>query len=117
RGVAAPQLGIMRRMIALNLNGRQTTMLNPEITWKSPEEFSLWDDCMCFPDLLVRLKRNSSITVKFQDESGNICIWEKLDPARSELLQHEIDHLNGVLAIDRALDKDSISYKSNVNDR
>lgn len=117
RGIAAPQLGIMKRMIALNLNGKQTTMLNPEVIWNSPEEFSLWDDCMCFPDLLVRLKRNSSITVQFQDESGSTCTWEKLDPATSELLQHEIDHLNGVLAIDRAIDKESISYKANVSDR
>ena len=114
RGIAAPQLGNLKRMIALNLNGKQTTMLNPEIIWQSPEEFSLWDDCMCFPDILVRVKRFSSITVQFQDELGNICTWEKLDPAISELLQHEIDHLNGILAIDRAIDKESISYKDNV---
>lgn len=114
RGIAAPQLGILKRMIALNLNGKQTTMLNPEIIWSSPEEFSLWDDCMCFPDILVRVKRNSSITVKFQDENGKTNTWEKLNPATSELLQHEIDHLNGILALDRAIDKESISYRANV---
>jgi peptide deformylase len=114
RGMAAPQLGILKRVVALNLNGRQTTMINPEIIWSSPEEFSLWDDCMCFPDLLVRVKRNSSITVQYQDEAGKSCTWDKLDPATSELLQHEIDHLNGILAIDRAIDKESISYRINV---
>lgn len=114
RGIAAPQLGNLKRMIALNLNGKQTTMLNPEIIWQSPEEFVLWDDCMCFPDILVRVKRFSSISVRFQDELGQLCTWEKLEPATSELLQHELDHLDGILAIDRAIDKESISYKANV---
>ncbi len=113
RGMAAPQLGINKRIVALNLNDKKTTLINPEITWSSPEEFALWDDCMCFPDLLVRVMRNSSITVKFQDETGKVQTWEHLDPALSELLQHEIDHLNGILAIDRAIDHTSISYRSN----
>ncbi len=113
RGMAAPQLGILKRIVALNLDGKQCTMINPEITWSSPEEFSLWDDCMCFPELLVRVKRNSSVSVQFQDETGKVIVWDKLDPALSELLQHEIDHLNGILAIDRAIDQTSISYRSN----
>lgn len=114
RGIAAPQLGILKRVIALNLSGTQTTMFNPEIIWKSPEEFTLWDDCMCFPDLLVRVKRFSSISVRYQDELGRPHTWDKLDSKTSELLQHELDHLDGILAIDRALDKESISYRSNV---
>lgn len=115
RGIAAPQLGILKRILAINLAGKQTTMHNPEIIWSSPEEFALWDDCMCFPDILVRVRRRSSITVSFQDENGKVCTWEKLDPATSELLQHEIDHLNGILAIDRAIDKESISYRTNIS--
>ena len=114
RGIAAPQLGVLKRILAINLNGQQTTMMNPQVIWTSPEEFSLWDDCMCFPDILVRVRRKSSITVEFQDENGKTCCWEKLDPATSELLQHEIDHLNGILAIDRAIDKESISYRTNI---
>jgi len=114
RGIAAPQLGMLKRVVALNLNGQQTTMVNPQIIWSSPEEFSLWDDCMCFPDLLVRVKRKSSISLKFQNPDGSFATWEKLDPARSELLQHELDHLDGVLAIDRAIDKESVSYRVNV---
>jgi peptide deformylase len=114
RGIAAPQLGILKRILALNLNGKRTTMVNPEITWSSPEEFTLWDDCMSFPDLLVRVKRNISISVRFQDETGLALTWEKMDPSTSELLQHEIDHLNGILAVDRAIDRDSISYRANI---
>lgn len=114
-GIAAPQLGILKRIVALNLNGSQTTMVNPEIIWSSPEEITLWDDCMCFPDLLVRLRRKASISVKFQDEFGHDCNWDNLAPDLSELLQHEIDHLNGILAIDRAIDKEAISYRVNIS--
>jgi peptide deformylase len=114
RGIAAPQIGILKRIVTINLDGRRTTMVNPEIIWSSSEEFVLWDDCMSFPDLLVKLKRKSSISVKFQDEAGQFNIWGNLEPSVSELLQHEIDHLDGILAIDRALDRNSISYRVNV---
>ena len=67
---------------------------------------------MCFPDLLVRVRRHRSVTLAFQDEAGAPGLWERLDPAASELLQHELDHLDGVLAIDRALDARSIIYRA-----
>ena len=83
-------------------------MFNPEIVWKSEESFTLWDDCMSFPFLLVRVARDVSISVEFEDETGRRQRWERLDRATSELLQHEIDHLDGVLALDRAADRDAI---------
>jgi peptide deformylase len=49
RGVAAPQIGIAKRFIALNLGQGPHSLINPEITWSSPETFTLWDDCMCCP--------------------------------------------------------------------
>ncbi len=63
---------------------------------------------MSFPFLLVRVRRHSSISVRFLDDHGDVRIMEQLDRATSELLQHEIDHLNGILAIDHALDADAI---------
>jgi peptide deformylase len=68
----------------------------------------MWDDCMSFPNLLVRLERYKSISLRFQDEKGEFQEWSNLDVATSELLQHEIDHLDGILAVDRAIDKDSV---------
>lgn len=111
RGIAAPQIGQNRRVIALNINDAPFVMINPEITWKSLETFTKWDDCMCFPTLLVKVQRHCSITVRYFDEKGNIKEWKQIDQSISELLQHEIDHLNGILATDLALDKDSIIYK------
>jgi len=108
RAIAAPQIGVARRFIALNLGEGPFTMINPEITWCSPETFTLWDDCMSFPFLLVRVRRHRSVTVRYVDDEGETKEMAHLDPATSELLQHEIDHLDGVLAVDHALDRDAI---------
>ena len=102
RGIAAPQIGIAKRFIAVNLGEGSRSLINPEITWTSPETFTLWDDCMCFPWLLVRVRRHASISLTFLDESGQRQHWEHLDRVHSELLQHEYDHLDGILAVDRA---------------
>lgn len=108
RGIAAPQIGVARRFIALNLGQGPFVIANPEITWASAQTFTMWDDCMCFPYLLVRVRRHLSISVRYTDEQGQEREWVRLDQPTSELLQHEIDHLNGVLAIDLAIDRDSI---------
>jgi len=108
RAISATQIGIARRFIALNLGEGPLTMYNPEIVWRSGKTFTLWDDCMSFPFLLVRVARDASITVEFDDETGRHRRWERLDRATSELLQHEIDHLDGVLALDRAVDREAI---------
>jgi peptide deformylase len=102
RGVAAPQIGIPKRFIAINLGAGIRTLINPEITWRSPESFTLWDDCMCFPWLLVRVRRHASISLRYLDEQGAARCWERLGRAESELIQHEYDHLDGILATDRA---------------
>jgi peptide deformylase len=102
RGVAAPQIGIPRRFIAVNLGQGTRTLINPEFTWKSPGTFTLWDDCMCFPWLLVRVRRHASVSLTFLDEQGQRQHWQHLGQAESELLQHECDHLDGILAVDRA---------------
>ena len=112
RGIAAPQIGIPSCFISLNLGAGTQTLVNPVITWRSPDTFTLWDDCMCFPHLLVRLRRHASVSVAFLDEQGQQQSWERLPRAESELLQHELDHLGGVLAIDLALDARSIIYRS-----
>ena len=112
RGIAAPQIGISSSFISLNLGAGTHSLINPAITWRSPETFTLWDDCMCFPHLLVRVRRHRSISVEFLDEQGQPQSWEGLPLAESELLQHELDHLGGVLATDLAVDTRSLIYRS-----
>jgi len=112
RAISAPQIGCRSRLIAVSLAGECQFIVNPEITWTSRERFTMWDDCMSFPSLLVRLERYRSISIHFQDETGKHKDWENMDVSTSELLQHEVDHLNGILAIDRAIDRDSIVMRT-----
>src|SRR5450755_4713225 len=93
RAIAAPQLGIMKRLIYMNID-KPVVFINPELTSLSDELFELWDDCMSFPNLLVKVKRHRTLTINYLDEN-----WEprscKMEDALSELLQHECDHLDG----------------------
>ncbi len=108
RAISAPQIGVPQRFVALNLGNGPLLLVNPKVTWTSSETFTMWDDCMSFPPLLVRVQRYQSLSVCYLDEHGNRHEWSRLDQATAELLQHEIDHLDGVLAVDRALDRDSL---------
>lgn len=109
RGIAAPQLGIMKRLIYVNID-KPVVIINPELETLSEETFELWDDCMSFPNLLVRVNRHKSVTMKYLDESWQPQTWE-VEGAVSELLQHEYDHLNGVLCTMRAIDAQSYRWR------
>ena len=108
RAIAAPQIGIPLRMIAMNLGRGSFLLINPELTRPSVERFTLWDDCMSFPWLMVRLERHLSVDLRYQDEQGEWISKGNVEQDVSELLQHEVDHLDGILALDRALDMDSV---------
>lgn len=112
RAISAPQIGIPLRFIAVNFGAGTFFIVNPVITWNSEETFTMWDDCMSFPDLLVRVRRAKSLSIEYADEHGAHHEWAEMDQAASELLQHEIDHLDGVLAIDRAIDRESLVLRS-----
>jgi len=71
----------------------------------------VWDDCMCFPDLLVRVKRHRSCRIRYRDLEWNEQTMN-LTGDLSELLQHEYDHLDGVLAVNRAIDSRSFALRS-----
>lgn len=110
RGIAAPQLGIMKRLFYIDL-GVPTTVINPKITYKSEEQFALWDDCMSFPNLLVQVMRHKQIILEYRDENWQIQSWEASDDV-AELLQHEYDHLDGILCTMRAIDTKSFKWRS-----
>ncbi|PRP84276.1 N-formylmethionyl-tRNA deformylase [Planoprotostelium fungivorum] len=108
RAISAPQIGWNRRVIAVNLGQGTFFVINPTFTWRSEEMFSMWDDCMSFPWLMVKLRRHRSTSISYTDVMGKLIQWNGMDTAASELLQHEMDHLDGVLAVDRAMDSQSI---------
>ena len=104
RGIAAPQIGVPRRFVALNLGGRPRVLSDPTIAWASEDTVTLWDDCMSLPWVLCRVRRHKSISVAFVNEDGHQEVWDRLPTSASELLQHEIDHLDGRLITDRMLE-------------
>jgi peptide deformylase len=110
RGIAAPQIGASLRVIYL-VYEYEGALINPRIVRRSRNTFRLWDDCFSFPDLLAYVRRSLSIDVTFTDEQGKRRRL-KATGALSELLQHEIDHLDGILAIDRAIDSKHIILRS-----
>lgn len=110
RGIAAPQLGIMKRLIYLNVNHPQV-IINPELVLVSDDMDELWDDCMSFPNLLVRVQRHRHLTVTYRDEQWQPHTWNVTDWRLSELIQHEYDHLNGVLCTMRAIDDHSFRWR------
>jgi len=110
RAIAAPQLGIMKRLIYMNID-KPVVFINPELVNLSDEVFELWDDCMSFPNLLVRVKRHRSLTLKYLDEHWLSQQWDMSDDL-SELLQHEYDHLNGILCTMRAIDERAFRWRS-----
>lgn len=107
RGISAIQIGVPERVIYMEFEGTPWCLINPAWEYLSPEMFRLWDDCFSFPSLLVWLERSESVRVRFLDSAGTERVLEAAG-AFSELIQHEMDHLDGVLAIDRALDGNSL---------
>ncbi len=102
RAIAAPQIGVFRRIVYMN-TGAPFVFVNPVLSEKSDETIELWDDCMSFPGLLVRVKRHRSCRIDYLDGDFKKASID-LEGDLSELLQHEVDHLDGVLATMRAID-------------
>jgi len=106
RGIAAPQLGVNLRVIFLRLPVENAwPLVNPEITARSAEKIVVWDACLSFLSIFMQVERQREITVRYQDLQGE---WHEVNAGEernlSELLQHEIDHLDGILAVDRITD-------------
>jgi peptide deformylase len=112
RAIAAPQIGVMKRLIYMHIN-QPVVFINPVISEESQEMMELWDDCMCFPNLLVKLQRHRRCRITFRNlDWQEQTMW--LEDDLSELLQHEYDHLNGILATQRALSPTSFSWRPDI---
>ncbi|TFF84622.1 peptide deformylase [Candidatus Thorarchaeota archaeon] len=108
RAISAPQIGVMKRLVYMHID-EPTVFVNPKLTNLSEQMFELWDDCMSFPELLVRVLRHKSCTITYRDVDWNMQSMD-LSGGLSELLQHECDHLDGILAVSRAIDEKSFAH-------
>ncbi|MCC7156015.1 MAG: peptide deformylase [Bryobacterales bacterium] len=110
RGISAVQIGELSRVIFLRVDGVPYELINPRYTWQSPGKFELWDDCFSFPNLMVRVERHQRVRIVYQSLGGTEQELDASD-ALSELVQHEMDHLDGVLAVDRATGPDALATR------
>jgi len=116
RGISAVQIGELKRLIYMEIDGRSYRLRNPRFEFLSEEKFRLWDDCFSFPNLMVWLDRSVTVRLSWQDEAGAAQLVEATG-AFAELLQHEMDHLDGILAVDRALDRNSLATREEYDRR
>jgi peptide deformylase len=119
RGLAAPQIGVLQRVIFLKLPGVEPwPLINPEIVECSDEKIVVWDACLSFLSIFMQVERRRSIKVRYQSLFGEVLEFAAgEDRNLSELLQHEIDHLDGILAIDRVFDVKSICNREEFEKR
>lgn len=110
RAIAAPQIGVAKRLIYWHVEEPQA-IINPTLENLSVETFELWDDCMSFPELLVKVRRHARCSVRFHDLDWHEITWALQDDL-SELIQHENDHLDGILATQRTVDPMSLALRS-----
>ena len=103
RGIAAPQIGASQRVIFLRLPGEDPwPLVNPRIIERSAERIVVWDACLSFLSIFMQVERNRDIAVQYQDLQGKLHEIQAGELHNlSELLQHEIDHLDGILFIDK----------------
>ncbi|MEE4115027.1 MAG: peptide deformylase [Marinilabiliaceae bacterium] len=108
RAIAAPQTGLLKRVIAIDTDSRYL-LINPKIEYASDEMMELWDDCMSFPDLFVKVLRHKHLRISFMNLNWEKEEWDLSDDM-AELIQHEYDHLDGILATERAIDSRSFRW-------
>jgi peptide deformylase len=99
-GLAAPQVGVMERIFVWEVEEEHGALINPEIVKRSRNKFTEDEGCLSLPGLVYPVERDYEVVVRALDESGN-----EIEITGEDLLarvfQHEIDHLDGVLFIDR----------------
>jgi peptide deformylase len=119
RAIAAPQIGVMERIVFMQLPGAEPwPFINPEITAASDDKIIVWDGCLSFLCIFMQVQRHREITVRYQDLTG---AWHEIKAGAerdlSELLQHEIDHLDGILCIDRIVDMKTVCTREEFEKR
>ena len=119
RGIAAPQLGVLERVIFLKLpEAEPWPLVNPKIIARSQQKIVVWDACLSFLSIFMQVERHREITVQYQTLGGEtVEVQAGEDQNLSELLQHEIDHLDGILALDRVTDVKTICTREQFEKR
>jgi len=106
-GLAAPQLGISQRLLVYKIGSDAPliTLVNPELEWRSDDVETLEEGCLSIPSVAVDVERPVHVRVRAHDEHGDERLVEA-SGLEARVIQHEMDHLDGVLMLDRASRED-----------
>ena len=119
-GLAAPQVGIEQKLLVLNPTGskqdrdQELALINPKITRKKGREFDE-EGCLSFPGIQADVERWIEITVTYQDLDGKEQTLKATD-LLARIIQHELDHLEGVLFVDRLSAADKLRVRSKLDE-
>jgi len=102
-GLAAPQIGKLLRLFIIDWNGKGYVFINPKIEKVSDKEVIEEEGCLSFPGIFLNIKRPARVTVSAWDRYGKK-IKVKADGIFARAIQHEYDHLEGILFIDKKCD-------------
>lgn len=102
-GLAAPQVGLLRRLIVMDCGEGLIELINPEIIERSGEQTGT-EACLSFPGYFGYVKRASHVRISTLNREGNKVVFEA-EGYLARCIQHEIDHLNGVLFVDHVQEK------------
>jgi len=120
-GLAAPQVGVASRVLVVDVaregeKPHPLKLANPEILWRSPEVMVCNEGCLSLPEHYAEVTRPSKIRLRYLDYQNEIREIEA-EGLLSTCLQHEIDHLDGVLAVDRMTSIDTLCMRSEFERR
>jgi peptide deformylase len=115
-GLAAPQVGVMERLVVADVaegeDRRPMVLVNPEILWRSPERATAEEGCLSLPNQFADVTRPQAVRLRYRDEQGHEHELAA-DGLLARCVQHELDHLDGVLFVDHlsALKRNMIMRK------
>ena len=95
-GLAAPQIGISKRIITYNINEDEGYMVNPEIIWTSEEKQEMKEGCLSFPGVFIAVDRFKEVKVKYFD-SNQVEKELHAEGFHAQMIQHEVEHLDGIV--------------------
>lgn len=102
-GLAAPQVGVLSSVLVVGYKDRVFELINPKITRQSGYEEGE-EGCLSIPDVIMMVERSTAITVEAQNRHGETITLDETEFV-ARIIQHEIDHLNGVLILDRSTER------------
>jgi peptide deformylase len=110
-GVAAPQIGVSKRVFYSSVEDHEGLLVNPQIISYGEEEITMPEGCLSIPGYFWDISRPESVTVAYNKIDGEWTI-ETFDGMMARLCQHEIDHFNGDLLVDRITDEEYDAFEA-----